>query len=87
MKEDEKSPSGANKEEEEEEEEEEVVTVMLGRCTPAAKSLPPTIVEEIEEMFLRLGFSWTVAQKLVNDQGIDSPCTLESLPYKNIATS
>ena len=31
-------------------------------------------------MFLKLGFSQTVAQKLVEDQGIYSPCTLAS-PY------
>ena len=48
------------------------MNVMLGRCTPAAESLPPTIIEEMEQMFLGLGFSQTVVQKLVDDQGIDS---------------
>ena len=46
---------------------------------PAAPSLPPTIVKEIEEMFLRLGFSQAVVLKLVDDQGIDSPQTPASL--------
>ena len=48
--------SGAN----EEKEEDHSVTVMLGKCAPAAESLPPTIVKEMEETFLRLGFSQTV---------------------------
>ena len=68
-KEDKKPLSGVNKEKEEH----EAVTVMTGRHAPAAKSLPPMIVKEIKAMFLRLGFSQTVAQKLVDDQGKDSP--------------
>ena len=52
---------------------------------PAAESLPPTVVEEMEEMLLRLDFSQTVAMKLVNDQWIDSPWTLASLSDKDIA--
>ena len=40
---------------------------------PATTSLPLTIIEEIEEMFLRLGFSQTVAMKIKDDQEIDSP--------------
>ena len=35
-------------------------------------------------MFFKLGFSQTVAQKLVYDQGIDSPQTLASLSDENI---
>ena len=56
------SPSGTNNEKEE-----EVINVMLGRCAPAAECPPLTIVEEIEEMFVRVGFSQMVAQKLVDD--------------------
>ena len=52
----------------------------------SAESLPPTIIEEMEEMFLRLSLSQTVAIKLVDDQGIDSPWTLISLSSKDIAT-
>ena len=74
------SPSGANKEKQED----EFVTVMLGRCTPAAESAPLIIIEEMEEMFLRLGFSSTVTQKLVDDQEIDSPQTLMSLSDEDI---
>ena len=47
-------------------------TAPPARYTPAAESLPPTIVEEMEEMFLRLGFTQTVAMKLVDNQGMDS---------------
>ena len=74
-KEDKESSIGANKQKTED----DVVTVMLGRCTPAAESPPLTIIEEVEEMFLRLGFSQMVAPKLLDDQGIDSPQTLTSL--------
>ena len=52
--------------------------------TPARESPLPTIVEEIEEMFLRLGFSQPVAMMLVDDQKIDSPRTLASLSNKDI---
>ena len=51
-KEDKETPGGAN----EEKEEDEVETVMLNRSAPATESLPPTIIEEMEEMFLKLGF-------------------------------
>ena len=37
-------------------------------------------------MFLRLGFSQTVAMKLVDGQGIGSPWTLASLSDEDIAT-
>ena len=50
------------------------------------KSMPPTIIEEMEETFLRLSFSKTVAMKLVDDQGTDSPWTLASLSDEYIAT-
>ena len=63
-------------------EEEEVVTVMLGRCTPTRESLSLTIVKEMEKMFLGLNFSQTVAQKLVEDHGMDYPWILASLPDK-----
>ena len=53
---------------------------MLHGCTK-----PTTIIKEMEEMFLRLGFIQTVAIKLVDDQGIDSPWTLASLSDKDIA--
>ena len=59
--------------------------MLFARCIPATESLPPTIVEEMEEMFLRLGFSQTVAMKLVDDQEIFSSKTLASLSDKDIA--
>ena len=60
------------------------MTVTFGRHALAAESLPPTIIEEMEEMFLGLGFSETVAQKLVNDHVIDSPLTQASISDDNI---
>ena len=56
MEKDEKSPSGPDKEEE------DVSTVMIGRCATAAESLSPMIVQEMEEIYLILGFSQMVAQ-------------------------
>ena len=80
-KEDKKSPSDAAEQEEEDEDD----PVPLVRCTPPAESQSLTITKEMEEIFLRLGFSLTVAMKLVDDQGIDSPWTLASLSDKEIA--
>ena len=44
----------------------------LGQQAPAIDGLSLTIIKEMEEMFLRFGFNQKVAQKLVDDQGIDS---------------
>ena len=42
------------------------------RSHVTATELPfPTVKMEMQEMFLRLGFSLMVAQKLVEDKGID----------------
>ena len=38
----------------------------------------------MKEMFLKLGFSQTVAKKIEEDQGIDSQQTLASLSDKEI---
>ena len=65
--EDKKSSSEADKEKD------VVQTVLPARCSPAAESLPPTIIKQMEEMFLKLAFSQTVAMKLVDHQGIDYP--------------
>ena len=48
----------------------------------ATESPPLTIIEEMEVMLLRLGFSQTVAQKLLDDKGIHSPWTIASLSDK-----
>ena len=77
---DEESTSRANKQKEEDEDE-------PARCTPAAESLLLTIIKEMEEMLLRLGFSQTVAMKLVDDQVIESPWTLASLSDEDIVTT
>ena len=53
-------------------------------CITVTESPPLTIVKEMEEMFLSLGYSQTVAMKFVNDQGIDSPWTLTSLSDEDI---
>ena len=52
--------------------------------TKAAPRLPPTIIKEMEEMILWLGFSQTVAMKLVDNQGKDSPWTPASLSDEDI---
>ena len=82
MEEDKESLSGANKDKEKE----DVVTVMLGRNVPATESPLLTTVEDMNEMFLRLRFSQTVAMKLVDDQGIVSPWTIASISDEDIAT-
>ena len=66
---DKESPNGAD----EEKEEEKVATVVLGYFIPTVEIPPLVIKDEMQEMFLRLGFSQTIAQKLVEDQGISSP--------------
>ena len=53
--------------------------------TPAAPSLPSTVIEEMKEMSLRLGFSQAMVLKLVDDQEIGSPWTLASLSDEDIA--
>ena len=58
--------------------------LLLVAHAPAAPSQPPTIVKEMEEIFLRLGFSQAVVLKLVDGQGIDSPWTLASLSDEDI---
>ena len=65
----------ANKQKEEDEDN----TALPMSCAPAAESPPPTIVNEMEEIFLRLGFSQAVVMKLVDDQGIGSPRMLAYL--------
>ena len=57
----------------------------MAACTLAAPNLPLTVVKEMEEMFLRLGFSQAVVLKLVEDQEIDSPWILASLSNDDIA--
>ena len=52
----------------------EGIWLRLHHWYPAVQSLPPTIIEKMEDMFLRIGFSQTVAMKLVDDQWIDSHC-------------
>ena len=66
--------------------EDEVETVLLAICAPGGESPPPTIIEKIEEMFLRLSLSQTVAMNLVDNQGIVSTQTQASLSDEEIAT-
>ena len=63
----------------------EAVMVPMIACTLFAPSLLPSIVKELEEMYLRLSFSQAVMLKLVDDQGIDSSSTLASLSDENNA--
>ena len=42
------------------------------------------MVKEMKEMFLRLGFSQTVAMKIVDDLGIDSPWITAGLSDEDI---
>ena len=71
----EQSPSGADKGKESN----EVDTIMLGECGPVIESIPPTIKDEMQMMFIRLLFSQMMAEKLVEDWGIYSPWTIASL--------
>ena len=77
---DKKSSSEAN----DQGEEEEAVKAPPVAHALAMPSPPPTAVEEMEEMFLRLGFSQAVVLKLMEDQGIVSPWILASLSDENI---
>ena len=52
-------------------EEEDFDTVVLGNCVLASENPPQTIEAEMQMMFLRLGLSQMVAQKIVKDQVID----------------
>ena len=58
---------------------------MLGHHVPAIGSPPPTINDEMQMIFIRLSFSQPVAQKLLEDQWIDSPKTLASLSTEDIS--
>ena len=51
---------------------------------PAMPSPPPTVIKEMDEIFLRLGFTQTVSMKLVDEQGINSLQTLASLSDEDI---
>ena len=61
-------------------------TVLLVSHAQATESPPPTILEEIEDMFLILASTQSVDTKLVDDQGIESPQSLASLSDKDIAS-
>ena len=67
-------------------EEKEAVIVPPVACTTAETNALPTIVKQMEKMFLGLGFSQAVLLNLVGDQGIDSSWTLASLSVEDIAT-
>ena len=54
-------------------EEDVVETVLLAKSVQATECPLMTIIKEMEEMFSWLGFSQTIAIKLVDDQVIDSP--------------
>ena len=75
------SPSRAEKEEKDD----KADSIVLGNQMLITDCPPPTVEDEIQEMFLRLGFSQTVNQKLVKDEGIDSAQTLGSLSDEDIS--
>ena len=64
--------------------EDEAVKAPLTACTPTMPSPPPTIIKEIEEMFLALGYSQVVVLMLVEDQRIESLWTLASFSDEDI---
>ena len=66
------------------EEEEVAAEVPPAACTPAIPSPSPMVVKEMEEMFLRLGFSQAAVLMLVEDQGMNSPWTLASFSDEDI---
>ena len=47
--------------------------VLLAAHALVMPSLPPTVVKEMEKMFLRLGFCQAVVLKVVDDQGTEYP--------------
>ena len=63
----------------------EVEHVGQSICGPVNRPPPPT-VKKMGEMFLRLDFSQTMAMKLVDVKGIDSPWTLANISDEDIAT-
>ena len=73
------SPSRANNEKEEK----WLDSVTQSSCAPATKS-PNSVIKQMEVVFFSLGFSWEVAQKLVYDQGIDSPRAIAILSGEGI---
>ena len=66
---DEESPSRTD----EEQEGDEIESIDHDKCRFASKASPLTIKDQIMAMFIRPIFSQTVAEKLVEDQGIDFP--------------
>ena len=56
---------------------------MIGNSMSATECPPLTVKDEMQIVFLRLGFSQTVAQMLMGDQRID---TLASLFDEDIST-
>ena len=54
-------------------EEDEAVQVLPVVHALVMPSLPPTVVKEMEKMFLRLGFCQAVVLKVVDDQGTEYP--------------
>ena len=59
---------------------------MLVNCMPATECLPLTIKHEMQMMFFRISVS-QMAQKLVENHGIDSPQILASLSDEDISVS
>ena len=68
----------------EEKKEDKVATAVLTNYMSLTQSPPLTIKDEMQEMFLRWGFGQMVAQKLAEDQEIDSPHTLAAISDKDI---
>ena len=58
---------------------------MLGNWMASIECLSQYLENKMQIMFLRLFFSQMVAQKLVEDQGIDFPQTLASLSNESVS--
>ena len=59
---------------------------MVGSWMPSEENPSLSVKNETQEMLLRLGLSQVVANKIVNDQEIDSPWTLVSLSDEDLTT-
>ena len=60
--------------------------IMLGNSGPAMARLFPTIMTDMQAMFISLLFSQIFGEKLVLDQGTDSHTTLISLSDDEITS-
>ena len=57
---------------------------MIGDHGPAIKSLPPTVKDKMQVIFVSLLFCQMVTKNLLKKQGVGSPRTFVSISYNDI---